>query len=141
MFEFAISGEVNSVSNDDAISRFLQCVEAGALVEEVFSDDVVLDATVPNWRFNALGKKAVRDELAEWYADPGHFESLTRRRIDGSDNVELVEFFLTWQEGGVRHGCHQAHVLRVQDGRIAADTAFCGGRWPAPLLEEMGAVN
>ncbi len=27
------------------------------------------------------------------------------------------------------------------DGRITADTAFCGGRWPASLLAEMEAAR
>jgi hypothetical protein len=55
------------------------------------------------------------------------------------DDGELVEFTLTWEEGGVSHMCHQAHILRLHDGRVASDTAFCGGRWPAPLIAEMAA--
>jgi hypothetical protein len=52
---------------------------------------------------------------------------------------ELVEFVLTWEEGGIPHACHQAHVLRVVENRITEDVAFCGGRWPASLLAEMEA--
>jgi len=130
-----------TVAQNDAIADFLKCVESGKVRGDVFSDGVVLDATVPNWRFRAVGMDAVRSELAEWYADPGHFESLSRRALGEGSGTELVEFFLTWQEDGVLHGCHQAHVICVEDGRITSDTAFCGGRWPAPLLERMGPVN
>jgi len=74
------------------------------------------------------------DELAKWYADPGHFQDLRRTPLpDG----ELVEFTLHWQEGGVAHMCHQAHVLQVRDGQVAKDTAWCGGRWPAELIAQM----
>jgi hypothetical protein len=57
-----------------------------------------------------------------------------------SGGGELVEFTLTWEEGGVPHACHQVHVLRLERGRISADTVFCGGRWPASLLADMAAA-
>ena len=41
---------------------------------------------------------------------------------------------------GVPHTVHQAHVVSVRDGRIARDEVWCGGRWPAPLMEEMAAA-
>ncbi|MFI5269896.1 MAG: hypothetical protein ACHQ7M_21160, partial [Chloroflexota bacterium] len=50
---------------------------------------------------------------------------------------ELLEFTFTWEEKGIPHTCHQAHVLEVRDGHITADTVWCGGRWPASLLAEM----
>jgi hypothetical protein len=49
----------------------------------------------------------------------------------------LVEFTLTWDEHGVEHTCHQAHILEIADGRVRTDTMFCGGRWPAALVVEM----
>jgi hypothetical protein len=119
------------------VTEFLAGVERGSMPGDVFCDDAVLDATVPNWRFSVRGGDAVRAKLATWFADPGHFEDLRRSALgDG----ELVEFTLAWEEGGVGHVCHQAHIMRVRDGRITSDTAFCGGRWPAPLLAEMAAA-
>jgi hypothetical protein len=52
-----------------------------------------------------------------------------------------VELVLNWEERGIPHACHQAHVLKVANGRIAEDVAFCGGRWPASLLADMAAAN
>jgi hypothetical protein len=57
-----------------------------------------------------------------------------RNSIDGG---ELVEFTLNWEEAGVTHTCHQAHVVRLRHDRISSDTVFCGGRWPEPLLVQM----
>jgi hypothetical protein len=124
---------------DDPVGRLLAAIEAGApLPAGLFSPDAILDATVPHWRFTRRGETAVRGELSGWYRDPGRFEVLSRTSIpDG----ELVEFTLTWEEGGVPHACHQIHVLRIDDGRIRGDTVFCGGRWPAALLAEMGAAE
>jgi hypothetical protein len=116
------------------VDLFLTGIEAGAIPGDVFADDAALDATVPNWRFTVRGGVAVRAQLADWFADPGEFLSLRRTPLpDG----ELVEFTLRWTEAGVEHACHQAHILTVAKDRIAADTAFCGGRWPAPLMADM----
>jgi hypothetical protein len=121
------------------VDRLLAAIEAGtAPPADVFADDAVLDATVPNWRFSVRGGAAVRDQLKGWYRDPGYFEELRRSPIPGG---ELVEFALTWQENGVPHAAHQAHVLQVAGGRITADTVFCGGRWPASLLAEMAEAE
>jgi hypothetical protein len=116
------------------VERFLSGVEAGELPGDVFSDDAALDATVPNWRFQVQGGEAVRAELARWYADRGEFLDLQRTPIPGG---ELVEFTLSWTEEGVPHRVHQAHILRLSEDRVAGDTAFCGGRWPAELIAQM----
>jgi hypothetical protein len=118
----------------DPVGAFLAAIEGAALTEDIFCGDVVLDATVPNWRFRVQGAGPVRDELGRWYADPGRFGEVGRNTIDGG---ELVEFTFSWEELGVPHMCHQAHVVRLRDGRIASDTVFCGGRWPHSLLVQM----
>ncbi len=123
------------MTTDTAIDRFCAAIAAATLAQaDVFCEDVVLDATVPNWHFVRRGHREVQAELSGWYADPGRFDTLRRTPLpDG----ELIEFDLAWEEGGVPHACHQAHVLSLRDGRIAADTVWCGGRWPASLLADM----
>jgi hypothetical protein len=118
----------------DPVSAFLAGIEGAALPEDIFCEDITLDATVPNWRFQVQGAGAVRDELGRWYADAGRFGEVRRSTIDDG---ELVEFTLSWEEEGVPHMCHQAHVVRLRGDRIASDTVFCGGRWPQPLLNQM----
>ena len=121
------------------IEGFLAAVEAGSISScDVWADGVVLDATVPDWRFCKVGVAAVKEEYAHWFADPGRFEEL--RRIATSDG-EVVEYQLTWMENGVPHAAHHVHVLDVRDGRIVRDTVMCGGRWPAALLAEMQAAQ
>jgi hypothetical protein len=124
---------------DRSVDRFLAAIEAGtAPPTGVFADDALLDATVPNWRFTVRGEQAVRDQLAGWYREPGRFEDLRRTPLPGG---ELVEFTLSWEEAGVPHAAHQAHVFRLENGHIATDTVFCGGRWPASLLAEMAEAE
>jgi len=122
------------VSTTDAVGKFLAGIEQASLPADIFCEDILLDATVPNWRFSVRGTEAVRAELGKWYADLGRFEEVKRSPVEGG---EVVEFTLSWQEDGVPHSCHQAHLIRLRDGRIAKDTVFCGGRWPGPLLAQM----
>ena len=117
-----------------AVDALLDAIVAGDVRGELFTDDVVLDATVPNWRFRAQGRAEVTTELRGWFGEAGSFEHMHR---DALPDGELVEFTLHWIEDGVPHTCHQAHILKLRDGRIGADTAFCGGRWPAPLVAQM----
>ena len=119
----------------DPVDRLTRAIESAAIpTADVFAPEVILDATVPHWRFRVEGASAVEAELAGWYADPGHFEEL--KRVDLASGA-LVEFVLSWEENGEPHLCHQAHILEVRDGRIIRDTAFCGGRWGAELMAEM----
>jgi hypothetical protein len=118
----------------DAVGAFLAGIEGAAVPDDIFCEDALLDATVPNWRFRVQGAGSVQAELGRWYADSGRFEDVRRNAIDDG---ELVEFTLSWEEDGVPHMCHQAHVVRLREGRIASDTVFCGGRWPESLLAQM----
>jgi hypothetical protein len=124
---------------DGPIERYLAAIEEAAMSAcDVLGPGMTLDATVPNWRYQVEGAAAVKAELSGWYADAGAFEELKRTPLPTG---ELVEFTLRWEEAGVPHAVHQAHVLEVTDGFIVKDQVWCGGRWSAPLLAEMAGVK
>lgn len=118
------------------VDRFLEAVAGGAgLPVALYAAGAHLDATVPGWRFAAEGPEAITAEYGRWFAAPGRFEELDRTPIPGG---EVVTYLLTWVEDGVPHAAHHCHRLRLdEDGRIASDTVFCGGRWDAALLAQM----
>jgi len=122
------------------VERFLDAVCGGAGVPaDLFAADMVLDATVPGWRFTVDGREAVARQYSGWFADPGQFEELERSTFAGG---EVLTYLLTWEEHGVPHAAHHCHVLRfAPDGRIAGDRFFCGGRWDAARLAEMAAAQ
>jgi hypothetical protein len=121
------------------VERYLAAIEGAAMGAcDAFGPEMTLDATVPNWRYRVQGGTAVRDELSRWYADAGTFEELKRTPLPTG---ELVEFTLRWEEGGVPHAVHQAHVIEVTAGSITKDQVWCGGRWSATLLAEMSGVT
>lgn len=121
--------------SDDPVSDFLKAVEAAAIHQtEIYSDDAVLDATVPNWRFRLVGAEAIKAEYSKWFCDPATFVSVERMPVpDG----EVVIYEHEFTHDGVRHRAHHAHHLVVRDGKIAADIVWCGGKWPEPLLKDM----
>lgn len=123
-----------------SVDRFLDAVVAGAGVPvELFATEVVLDATVPGWRFVIRGAPGVVDKYREWFGAPASFEEIERFPFDGG---EVVTYLLTWVEGGIPHAAHHCHVLRLaDDGRIVRDRFFCGGRWDAGLLAAMAAAD
>lgn len=122
-----------------AVPGLLAAIESGAGVPgELYTDDAVLDATVPLWRLRRSGSAAIAAELSTWYRHPGRLERVATDRI--ADGVAL-EIDLTWYEDGVPHAGHQVHLLRLAGGRIASHTVVCGGRWPADLLAQMEAAG
>ncbi len=130
---------MSEADSKDPVGRYLEAIEGATIAScEALSANMVLDATVPNWHFTVSGETSVRGELGRWYAHQGRFEELRRTPLP---NGELVEFTLSWAEGGVPHAVHQAHVVAVEDDRIIADRVWCGGRWPAALLAEMAAAE
>jgi hypothetical protein len=128
------------MSHVPAIERFLTAIQTATIPAcDAWSADATLDATVPNWRLHASGPDAIRAEYARWFAEPGQFGELRRCPLAGDG--EVVEYTLSWTENGVPHAAHHMHLLTVRDDQIVADTAFCGGRWPASLLAEMEAAD
>ena len=122
------------------VDRFLDAVSAGEGVPaDLFTPDVVLDATVPGWRFEARGAEAVARQYSGWFREQASLEELERLPVDGG---EVVTYLIAWVEGGIPHAAHHCHVLRFgAGGRITADRFFCGGRWDAGLLAEMAAAS
>jgi hypothetical protein len=129
-----------STTTTGAIDALLAAFEAGRPVDAVnLHPDVALDATLPNWRMHRQGPDAVAAQLASFFDLPGRFEEVRRQPIaDG----ELVELTFAFDQDGVPHLVHEAHLLTLApDGRIVGDTMFCGGRWSASLLAEMEAAD
>src|SRR3954451_17966800 len=119
----------------NVIDALLHAIETADVTTELFTDDVVLDATVPNWRFEVRGRDDVTEQLRDWFADPGHFETVRREPLP---HGELVDFTLHWNENGIPHACHQAHILELSGGGVTRGTAVFGGRLAGRPLRPVG---
>lgn len=105
---------------------------------DIYTEDALLDATVPGWRFAVRGAEGIARQYAGWFDHAATMEELERHPIEGG---EVVRYLYGWVDRGVPHAAHHCHLLRfAADGRIAADTVFCGGQWDAGRLAEMAAA-
>jgi hypothetical protein len=128
-----------TVIRTDAVSRLLAAVTAGTGVPaDLFTQDAVLDATIPGFRFAQHGPSAVAGQMSGWFADPGAFTELERTPLP--DGRELVRFVLTWHEDGDEWAAHQSHLVELQGERIRHIEMFCGGRWNSARQAEIAAA-
>jgi hypothetical protein len=120
-----------------AVDRFLDGIRAGRLPDDLYAPDATLDATVPGWRFQARGAVPIQAEYQGWFFVPSDLLSVERHPIEGG---EVVRYLQQAEVDGVTYLVHHVHVLQVEDGRITADTVFCGGRWGPEAVAQMGAA-
>jgi hypothetical protein len=134
------TNDANSTCRTPVVDRMLDAIRRGDLsaAEQLYTPMTILDAVVPGWRFSWVGDSAVRNEYSKWFGAPAALEELRRQR---TATGEVLEYTLSWFEDGVPHGARHVHVLDIENDRIVADHVWCGGRWPAALLAEMGAVE
>jgi hypothetical protein len=124
----------------DTISRWLDAVTAGTgIPQDLFTDDAVLDATIPGFRFAQHGPTAVAGQMSSWFADPGSFSDLQRTPLPG--DAELVRFVLTWHEDDDEWAAHQSHVIELDGDRIRRQEMFCGGRWDSARQAEIAEAR
>jgi hypothetical protein len=122
-----------------AIDDFLKAIESAGITScEAWSDDCVLDATVPNWRFQKRGPDAIKAVYAAWYAYRNTLLGVRRWPIADGEVVEYSHRF-TGPDGPRQ--AHHVHVLQVAEDRIVRDTMFCGGQWTDAQLAEMAAAD
>ncbi len=119
----------------DPVTVFLDAVALGSgIPTDIYAPGAVLDATVPNWRFEAHGPAAISGQLSGWYAEPGRLSEVTRSPLPGG---EVVRYTLGWTENGNPMASHQVHLFGVSDGAITRQEVWCGGRWEASLQAEI----
>ena len=125
--------------HDDPIARFLKAITSADIDScDSYASDAQLDATVPGWRFRAVGETAIKAEYAKWFAQPAAFIDIERLPVDDG---EVITYELEWYQAGVRHRGHHAHRFTVANGKIIRDKVWCGGRWPEPLLQRMALAR
>lgn len=117
-----------------AVDGFLADVRHGSISPAHYAPHAVLDAVVPGWRLTAAGPDAIAREYGGWFRHPARLTDLRRLR---TATGEVVEYTVGWTEDGVGHTGRHVHVIDLDDGRIVADHVWCGGRWPADLVERM----
>lgn len=116
--------------------QYRTAVEAGDLeaLTDLYHPDALLDAHVPNWRFQAQGPQAIVQNTGG-LPGPGRFTSLTAEPTASGDLLLQFEWRQDDDEGGAK--VRELHLLRLVDGRIAEQILYCAGVWDPQLQARM----
>ncbi len=108
-----------------------------ASLAELYEPEVLLDAHVPNWRFQVQGRHAVAEITGTALPGPGRFASFNVEPTASGDL--LLEFEWRGHTDVGEAVSRELHVLRLDGGRIAEQVLYCAGVWSPQLQQQMAA--
>ncbi|MBV9934859.1 MAG: hypothetical protein JO367_11210 [Actinobacteria bacterium] len=110
----------------DLAAKLVTFLETGAVPEGLFTPDVFLDFTVPQWRLQAEGI----DDCAR-LRQLGHSEPsrVPRSRLDVTETGFVLEVEEEWEAGGEQWYCRELLRADVSDGAISQLSVYCTGDW------------
>jgi ketosteroid isomerase-like protein len=120
--------------------RYRAAVEAGDVdaLAELYRSAVLLDAHVPNWRFQVQGRDAVAETTGTGLPGPGRFASFDAEPTVAGDLLVRCEWHQEEERGG--QVVRELHLWRLDDvGRITEQVVFCSGVWDRQLQARMAA--
>ena len=106
--------------------QLVDWLQTGVRPPGMFSADVFLDLSLPQWRLQALGAEAAFDVREDSHPFPGAV------RVEGLDATArgfLIQFEERWMSEGQRWYCRELLHCVVSDGSIAELTVYCTGDW------------
>jgi len=102
----------------------------------LYHPDVLLDAHVPNWRFQLQGRHAVAEATGTGLPGPGRFASFDVEPTASGDLLVQFQWHQDDHEGG--QVSRELHLWRLDDdGRIVEQVLFCAGIWDRQLQAQM----
>ena len=108
------------------VRKLVDWLETTHVPDGLFTDDVFLDFTLPQWRLQAHG---IRDAVAirqNGHPAPGR---VTRLRYDPTPSGFVLEWEEKWDENGDHWYCREMMRAEVRDAAISDMSVYCTGDW------------
>jgi hypothetical protein len=108
------------------VQKLVDWLETTHLPAGLFTDDVFLDFTSPQWRQQGQG---LEDSLAirrSGHPAPGR---VTRLRYDPTPTGFVLEWEEEWDERGDHWYCREMMRADLRDGAISELSVYCTGDW------------
>jgi hypothetical protein len=123
-----LTGEVLSRELAAGLIGFL---ESGTAPDGLFADEVFCDFTMPQWRLQAQGPRAVVALRKSGHPGPGR---VPRSRFDATATGFVLEVEEEWEQDGESWYCRELFRADVADGAIAQISVYCTGDWDRALV-------
>ena len=120
----------------DGLRRCLETAAWERLVE-VYAPDALLDANVPQWRFQCRGVDQIIAQYRAWY--PGSVRIVEWAPSDTTFGVVVEQ--AEWADDGTDEVfARSVHLLHLEADRIVRHVVYCTGRWDRATVERQAAA-
>jgi hypothetical protein len=99
---------------------------------ECYAPDALVDAIVPQWRFQLQGHEAIREALAAGELIPGRRVTHSHRTL--TDDGVLLEVEAWAPIDGEEQMWRGLHHIRIVDGLVTEHIGYCSGFWDAATI-------
>jgi hypothetical protein len=113
------------------VRKLIDWFETTHLPDGLFTDDVFLDFTSPQWRQQAQGIDGVRAIRDYGHPGPGR---VPRLRYDPTPTGFVLEWAEQWDDAAGHWYCREMLRAEVRDGSIAEVSVYCTGDWNEALV-------
>lgn len=107
---------------------FIQFLETGKAADELFTDDVFLDFTLPKWRIQAQGRDQLIGVRLRGHPTEG---KVPRWRCDPTPAGFVLEVEERWHQDGKDWYCRELFRADVRGMSISELSVYCTGDWDA----------
>ena len=129
-----MTAAVTTTTLNDRIAECLRALDAAGLAQ-LYRADVLLDANVPEWRYQLQGSEAVAEQLREeWAPILAAGSSVTAARVLPMHGGVVVETEVHYQDQGEEHMWRDIHVVRTDGEAVVEHIVYCTGVWDAATI-------
>ncbi|MGW0965104.1 hypothetical protein [Streptomyces sp. NPDC002516] len=105
---------------------FVEFLQTNSAPEGLFTDDVFVDLTLPQWRLQTVG----RDNLvALRRGSHPALGTVPRHRVDVTPTGMVIEFEERWEDTEGSWYCREMVRAEVRDGSMSEVSVYCTGDW------------
>lgn len=111
---------------DEVASRFVAFLETGKPDPALFTPDVFLDFTLPQWRIQARGLEDVVGVRLHGHPGPG---KVPRWSVAPTPTGFVMELEERWTDAKDDWYCREVVIAHVDGGSINRLSVYCTGDW------------
>jgi hypothetical protein len=117
--------------------KFITLLETGKAPAGLFTPDVFVDFTMPQWRLQAQGEGDVVGMRRQGHPGPGR---VPRSRFDATATGFVLEVEEQWEQDGESWYCRELFRADVTGGSISQLSVYCTGDWDAERVARHAAT-